>query len=320
MAQDTELKTPAAFQLLVAITFHYKTARLPLLLQVMRSFLGFPVEMLDLVVVTNTADTEELRCIGAMLEPLAASLPGRAQSTTSVRIESHPGLADPWHLPWCHKHLIKDQFLATGEYTHFIYAEDDILMSYANFRYFIEFSEFLDRHGLLPGFQRIEYNSNDGNLYLLDQTASEDFPSLRKVEAGPYCFVTPHFPHCASFIMDRKLAETYCASLSFDRDASLQIARHWGFAERASMGLCHEDVPPGFNSRYAVPVNKEKLSTAPACWIFHIANNYTVQAESPFGKIRPDRMFAAGPKAPTLVLNKPLPAHVKWGATSIMCG
>jgi hypothetical protein len=302
----------STFRLLVAITFHYREARLPLLLSVARSFLAFPAGAIDLVVLTNTTAEDETRRIVAMLEPLVAPGVERADAARTFRLESHPGLPDPWLLLWRHKPLIRDRFLARGDYTHFIYAEDDILMSWANFRYFVDRRALLARHGLIPGFQRIEYNEGDGNLYLLDQTAPEDLDGLRKVDAGSHWFVTPHFPHCALFVLDRPLAEEYCASPSFDLDTSIHVARHYGVAERAAMGLCFERIPVGFETRWAVPVHKQRRSTSPDCWLFHIANNYTTDPKSPFGKIRPGRMFAAGANAPHLEL-KALPAALPAG-------
>lgn len=318
----------STLRLLVAITFHYRASRLPLLLSVARSFLAFPVAAIDLVVMTNTTAEDEVRRIAAMLEPLVAPGVTFADTVRTFRLESHPRLADPWLLLWCHKPLIRDPFLARADYTHFIYAEDDILVSWANFRYFVEYRERLGRHGLIPAFQRIEHNTLDGNLYLLDQTAPEDLNSLRKVDAGSHWFVTPHFPHCATFVLDRPLAEEYCASLSFERDTSAQIARHFGAAERAAMGLCFENIPVGFNSRWAVPVHKERRSTSPSCWVFHIANNYTIDPKSSFGKILPERMFDTVAPVPDLELKAMPPAlppggyvdHVRIGEQTFIHG
>src|SRR5512146_763297 len=108
----------STLRLLVAITFHYRAARLPLLLAVARSFLAFPVAAVDLVVLTNTTAEDEVRRIAAMLEPLVAPGVEGADTTRTFRLESHPGLADPWLLLWCHKPLITDRFLARADYTH----------------------------------------------------------------------------------------------------------------------------------------------------------------------------------------------------------
>ena len=301
---------PPAFRLLVAITFHYRADRLPLLLSAARSFLAFPVAAIDLVVLTNTTLPDEMQRIIAMLEPLTA--PGMAGGTArTFRLATHPGLADPWLLLWCHKPLIREQFLH-GDYTHFIYAEDDILVSWENFRYFTAHRALLERHGLIPGFQRIEYNETDGNLYLLDQSAPEDLDALRKIDAGEHWFVTPHFPHCAMFVLDRPLAQEYVASAAFELATSARVAGHFGVAERAAMGLCFENIPDGFHSRWAVPVHKQLRATSPDCWLFHIANNYTVNPKSEFGKILPRDMFVAGARRVRLE-RKPLPASLPAG-------
>ena len=71
-------------RLLVAITFHYSPARLPLLLSVARSFLSFPVAAIDLVVLTNTTVDGEVRRIAALIEPLVAPRVGEADPLRDI--------------------------------------------------------------------------------------------------------------------------------------------------------------------------------------------------------------------------------------------
>ncbi|TGP14594.1 hypothetical protein, partial [Mesorhizobium sp. M1D.F.Ca.ET.231.01.1.1] len=51
-----------------------------------------------------------------------------------------------------------------GRYTHFIYLENDIRLSFLNFCYFVEFREALRGLGLLPSFIRVEYNAAFGGF------------------------------------------------------------------------------------------------------------------------------------------------------------
>jgi len=74
-------------RLLAAISFHFDSARLGPLAETLRSLAEFPVAGLEVVILTNAADEERL----ALLHRLAAETLGH-----QPRIDSHPGLADPW--------------------------------------------------------------------------------------------------------------------------------------------------------------------------------------------------------------------------------
>src|SRR5208337_1860559 len=177
-------------RILAAVTFHFRESRLQFLFRVVRALAEYPVDAVDLVVITNVDNHPEINKIKQLCEPLFEFSPVHISSTKSFSIESFPSLSDPWLLPWCHKHLIKDNFIATNApYTHFIYIEDDILLSYENFMYFLHYRERLKSKRLIPSFQRIEYNTDDNRLYLLDQIAVSNFGARKRVEMDGYAFV-----------------------------------------------------------------------------------------------------------------------------------
>jgi hypothetical protein len=55
-------------------------------------------------------------------------------------------------------------------------------------------------------------------------------------------------------------------SHSFDHDDSIAVGRR-GVRERAAMGLCLENVPPPFRSRYVVPVSRQTAMVPGFAWI-----------------------------------------------------
>src|SRR5262245_12066920 len=127
-------------RLLVAVTFHYDDKRLRYLFQVIRGMSDFPVEHLEVVVATNVDNAAKLNRIRSLCDPLLDAPPWSGGKVLSI--ESYPQLDDPWHLPWCHKHLITDRFLAQGSsFTHFVHVEDDLLLSLDNLLYFIRYVE-----------------------------------------------------------------------------------------------------------------------------------------------------------------------------------
>jgi hypothetical protein len=285
-----EAQTPA--RILVAVTFHYRGDRLQYLFQVIRSLSTFDVAALDIVIHTNTSDERCCETIRNLCLPLLPKRTFRTSSCT-LKIASFPGLSDPWLLPWCHKDLISDVFIAPQSgYTHFLYLEDDILFSYDNFLYFQHFSKQLRPAGLIPSFQRVEYNTSDNHLYFLDQIGASAFQDRRRVHSDGYAFVNLDFPHVAMYVLDQDLAREYVTTRSFDRRLSQDVRPEWGICERASMGLCFENCPEGFAIRYVAPVDLATLTTPSWSWVYHLPNNYSQNAFKPFAKTRVDQIFS----------------------------
>ena len=65
-----------------------------------------------------------------------------------------------------------------------------------------------------------------------------------------------------------------------------------GVRERAAMGLCPENVPPPFQTRYLVPVSRRTGKLPEFAWISHLPNNYATNPNSTLGKVRVDQLFA----------------------------
>jgi len=282
-------------RILIAVTFHFREARLQYLFQALRGLAEFPVDVLDVVIVTNVNDQMALKQIEELCGPLFLPFPGRRTSKRTLSFESFPSLADAWLLPWSHKHLITDKFLSAGlNYTHFIYLEDDILLSFDNLRYFLHYRDLLNREGLIPSFLRVEYNDADNRLYLVDQVGVSDFNSRKHIDVDGYTFVNLDYPYNALFILDRDLALEYVSTRSFDRERSKAVQPDWDVATRAAMGLCFENPPPGFATRYVSPVDPVTLMTPSWSWVYHLPNNYAKNRLKPFAKTRTKELFAPG--------------------------
>jgi hypothetical protein len=274
-------------RILVAISFHFDFARLGFLGEALRSLSEFAVAAIEVVVFTNAAEAEAI----APLERLCGEILGE-----QFRIRSCADLADPWDLTWRHKALIPDEFMERGDFTHFIYLEGDIRLTFANFCYWREFRDLLRPAGLLPAFIRMEYRAAVGGY-----TASDAFwpiyvPAQASLRIGDMFMVNMPNPYNPLYILDRELAREYLASPSQDRTRSLEVAP-WGISERAAMGLCLENTPAPFQSRYVVPVSVGTGKTPPFAWILHIPNNYADNPRSALGKVRIDSLFAGAAEA-----------------------
>jgi hypothetical protein len=280
----TELASGRAREahILCAVTFHFDSARLGFLAEVMRSLSAFPVAAMDLVVVTNTVREQDL----TSLRGLCGDMP----SGKSASIRSYGELDHPHYLTWCHEELIADEFVKGNRYSHFIYLEDDILLNFANFCYFVEFREILRPFGLLPAFLRTEYSANLGTLVASDAFWPVYVPVQSHICLNDTVLVNMPNPYNPCFILDLELAEEYVRSRSFDRDASQAVCR-WGVRERAALGLCLENVPPPFQTRYLVPVSRRTGKLPEFARISHLPDNYANDPHSSLGKVRVDELF-----------------------------
>jgi hypothetical protein len=240
---------------------------------------------MGVVIVTNTFSDEDLEQLRRLCSEILSGKSG------SVR--SYGNLAHPFDLTWCHKAIISEEFAAGnhGRYTHFIYLEDDIELSFANFCCFVEYREILRSFGLLPAFVRVEYSAALGGFVASDAFWPVYVPVQSHIRLGETVLVNMPNPYNPFFILDVELAAEYVRSRSFDREGSRAMCS-WGVRERAAMGLCLENVPPPFQTRYLVPVPRLTATTPAFARVRHLPDNYANDPHSPLGRVRIDELFA----------------------------
>ncbi len=266
---------PSKTDVLVAITAHYNSARLKYLSQVVAALSKFP--KIKVIIVTNTEDDEKHEMLR------------NACSTTPIDIRTYPHLADPLALTWCHKEIIKDEFLQS-EHTHFIYLEDDMELSWQNFCYFLEYREILRPYGLLPSFLRVEFRDETQEFVNTDNWSPTSVSEQHHMLLDDQLITTVDNPYMAGFILDQELAEEYVQSHSFSQYDSRHVST-WGIQERAAMGLCFENIPKPWKVRYVVPIDA-KTGIAPVCtWVYHLPNNYSNMHGTRFGRLPMDKVF-----------------------------
>jgi hypothetical protein len=279
-------------RVLVAISFHFDFTRLGFLGEVLRSLSEFAVAAIEVVVLTNVADAETIAPLQRLCHETLGDL---------CQIRSYADLANPWDLTWRHKAIISDEFIDRdhGDFTHFIYLEGDIRLTFANFCYWLEFRDLLRPAGLLPAFVRMEYRAAVGGYAASDAFWPIYVPAQSYLRINDMFLVNMPNPYNPFYLLDRELAREYVSSPSFDQGKSIDVGR-WGISERAAMGLCLENVPIPFQSRYVVPISARTGKTPPFAWTLHIPNNYASNPRSPLGKVRMDSLFVGVNEAVTI--------------------
>lgn len=270
-------------RLLISLCFHFRAVTIKYLLQVMRGYFSFTVEQLDFVIYTNAADEDY-----ALLErSIAQCFTG--QCNHKISLKSVADLEDPWLLPWQHRKDFKETFLDNQNYTHYIYSEDDLVLNFSNFIYFLRFLPVLKPFGLIPAFSVTEYG-NDGQVYAKEQPYKIDLSLNRRVVFDGLSFINLDNPYNALYILDKEMGWEFFNSASFDLEAS-KTKTVWGIAERAAMGLSHENIPDGFFSKYVVPLDHGTKTFPYYATLEHLPNKYVNEPNSAFGKITLDKLF-----------------------------
>jgi len=235
----------SAARVLCCITFHFVAGRLESLADVLQALSEFPVAFLEAVIVTNAVDDSET----VILERLAAEIMGEGRATI-CRVHE---LEHPFDLAWHHKQVLAERFVddTASRFTHFIYLEDDIRFTFANFEYFLTAREQLRGEGLLPAFLRVEWSEDAAGLVATDCFWPVYVPVQPRLGAGEIVFMNMPNPYNPCFVLDRELAREHLASPASDRVSSSRLVA-WGIRERAAMGLCLDNVPKPFRARHEI--------------------------------------------------------------------
>ena len=280
LSQSAESQVRAC-RLLVTIPFYFRDDRLRFLSEVCRAFSEYRVASLLLIVQTNTNKTDQIERIEGLL---------RQFKTIEFEIQVRDSLSDPHLLVWEHRPIILERFLdESSTFTHFVYVEDDIRVSYANFSYFVESRMILASKLSLPSFLRVEYSRRHNKYMATDVTRKSPLNTVPFVDAGGHRFVALPDPYCGTYILDRPLAVEFKLSQSFTQEGAASRI-HWELRERAAMGLVLENIPSFFPHRYVVPLAGSN-SVANYAWIEHLPSNYADIDGGIFATISADDLF-----------------------------
>jgi hypothetical protein len=275
----TSALAPRDVSLLTAITFHFVPARVRYFRTVVEAQPSLAGRV-TVHVFTNTHDPAELREIEACLPPKS--------DTFDYRIISAPPQAHPFFLTWVHKQSLRVDFAQDDSYTHFMYIEDDILVTRPNLAYWLEAREPLRPFGLIPGFLRVERREHDGCWVSSDLRQPIPLwrtPTLRLSQER--WFLNLRYAYQAMYLFDRALALEHLAGPAMSPEHG-----RWNIRERAAQGQTFVDVPRGFKTRNVVPFDPRTLRIEPGCHVHHLPNNYGIKPFFGHGTVTLDRVVS----------------------------
>jgi hypothetical protein len=267
----------------ICVTFHFNRGRLQYLGNISSHFNQLAKEVY-LTVVTNTSSDEDFDQIRSVVD-------GKGWKYS---IFTPTGLGHPFMLPWSHFPVFRRLF-EDSSFSHFLYLEDDILVTGENIAYWIEGRELLRNFEFIPSFLRVEKKIGADGWYSTDciqRTPIESLPRIRISEE--FLFVNLTNPYQGMYLLDRELMSEHLSGKSSNPDFGLteeavqpQTLRFWGIREKAAQGLTFHNVREGFISRNLVPYKVKQHEIDRRCLIHHTPNNYANQAlrTSPFGTV-----------------------------------
>ncbi len=267
-------------KLAICVTFHFVKNRLRYLDMISDHFASL-AEQLSVVIVTNSEQTENLDKISAVL----------ANKGFEFDFLVPTGLGHPFLLTWTHfvdfRKKIKDP-----SFTHFMYLEDDILVTRRNMEYWMTAREELRRRDFIPSFLRVEKKDGFADWVSSDCLNTHNVAHLPRYQAqknSDRIYVSLPTPYQGMYLLDRELMIEH-----LDGPSSVPEYGYWrGIREEAARGLAVAKVRKGFNSRNLVPFSMEQGKIDEVCFIHHTPNNYAndVRTKDTLGTIKTDDLL-----------------------------
>lgn len=220
--------------------------------------------------------------------------------SVNVNFFNPKNLLDPRLLPFAHFEVVKEK-IKQNEFSHFLYLEDDILISEKNIKYWVTARNSLKEYGLIPSFVRTELNFVDNQKYIVDSIKKNNFflsPKIFNKEKN-FAFTNLLSFYSGIYFYDKELMIEHLSGPSksidfghgsYNQKWIIPEMQELGLLERASAGLAFKDVPKGFLHRNVIPVDTKLKIIKDYCLIEHLSNKFANE-NSDFGKIKVEDIF-----------------------------
>jgi len=243
----------------VAVTAYNPLDRAECLLSALEQYVEYEASV-DVTIYVNDEAQDDVDQLEQLLDALRPKL--------NIKVKVAGPEYSGWALTWAHK---TDLVLAcmNYKYDYYIYQENDMLLTWENFKYWVRWRPRLAAYGLEPGF--IRYEDLEGekipfdNHYKYKLTGTTpnvwsdrgfDVPVILVIDHEIEFFVQVANPYYGAMILDSPGAVKYVKSWSMDPQASCFLVsyRNWPLADRSSMGLAFENVPKPYEHTRCVAV------------------------------------------------------------------
>jgi len=286
-------------KLWVAITAHNPMKRIETLLETIKQYMWYELDV-SVFLYINYEAQNDVPLLSQLFKPFLEKI--------KVEIVVASPEYEGWWLTWAHKPDLTAACIRE-EYDYYVYQEDDMLLEWNKFKYWLAWKPRLAELGLEPGFIRYEKFGgkkipfdNYHKYSLTGKTpkvwSDRGFTVAKQlvIDHEIKFFASLANPYYAAMILDAKDAIKYVKSDSMDPVKSFELVsyRNWPLADRSSMGLAFENPPEGYEHRRCVPVVQKEGVLVPdyRCLIQHKDTKYSIELNDRFGNlITCDTMF-----------------------------
>lgn len=268
------------YKLAIAVTFHYVEERLRYLNKVASQF-HLLADETTIHIFTNAEGYVKKHRILKAVDP---------ENKLNVQLHTPTYLGHPYLLTWSHFYVFRKLFESDKLITHFMYLEDDILITPKNIQYWLSAREDLKSENFYPSFLRYELNNNSLEPYSSDLLGKLFFNNLPKIKkSNRYCYLSLPYPYQGMYFFDRELMREHLQGPS-----SIPQHHRWGIREQAAAGLTFSNVRDNFFSRNLIGYDVGAKKIDIGCLIHHLPNNYVDQANVLLGKIKVNELIVHG--------------------------
>ena len=237
-------------KLVIVICFFYNKKKIKTLKKTLNKINSYKFKI-DLTLITNKISKKERKIIEKLAYP----------KIKKIDIQENQNLPDDNLLPWYSILVMKKKF-ENKLNSHFMFLEDDILVSNENICYWIFFRKILKKFNLIPGFLR--YENYKGNLYSVDNPKKIFLNKNPKIQNknNDFGFVNPKYPYSAMYLMDREMMNEYLKSDATKIDFSFTnrfVKSTFPIKELLNISYAYLNVPKGFHNKLMIPYLKKRI-------------------------------------------------------------
>lgn len=247
---ELKLKKNYPKRLAIVICFFYNKKKIKILKKTFDTIKSYNFKI-DLTIITNKISLNEKRNLKKLARP----------KIKKIDIHEIEELPDNNLLPWYSIILMKKK-LKNKLNSHFMFLEDDILVSNENICYWIYFRKLLKKFNLIPGFLR--YENYKGALYSVDNPKKIVLNKSPKIQCqnDSFGFVNSKYPYNAMYLMDREMMNEYLKSNATKIDFSFTnrfIKSTFPIKELLNISYVYLNVPKGFHNKLMIPYLNNKI-------------------------------------------------------------
>ena len=266
-------------KLVIVICFFYNKNKIKILKKTLDMINSYDFKI-DLTLITNNISLNEKKILKKLAPP----------KIKKIDIHAIRQMPDNNLLPWYSITIMKQKFKNKSN-SHFMFIEDDILVTSKNICYWVYFRKILKKFKLVPGFIRYENYKND--FYAVDYEKKIILNKSPKILTDDCSdsLINPKYPYSAMYLMDRELMKEYLSSNAIKFDFSFTnnfLKSKAPIKELLNISHAFLNFPKGFFNKLMIPFEKNR-NIPDYCLIEHTDvkyANFKKLKNMGFGKIK----------------------------------